>query len=144
MLSEGIERAAEKQKSQCLQGFPRFCRLAGRERDTPGLLPRVFCPLGRDKERRQVRRLFDAEVAGVFSDQPEARALQRARDAGVHAEALPATGFPSREAFDAAFFARVDAVRPDLVVCAGSDCCPLPFTELLPVALGVSSNTACR
>lgn len=63
MLSEGIERAAEKQKSQCLQGFPRFCRLAGRERDTPGLLPRVFCPLGRDKERRQVRRLFDAEIA---------------------------------------------------------------------------------
>ncbi|MCA0394957.1 MAG: phosphoribosylglycinamide formyltransferase [Proteobacteria bacterium] len=62
---------------------------------------------------------LDAEVAGVFSDQPEARALQRARDAGVHAEALPATGFPSREAFDAAFFARVDAVRPDLVVCAG-------------------------
>ena len=63
LLSEGIERAAEKQKSQCLQGFPRFCRLAGRERDTPGLLPRVFCPLGRDKERRQVRRLFDAEMA---------------------------------------------------------------------------------
>lgn len=63
MLSEGIERAAEKLKSQCLQGFPRFCRLAGRERDTPGLLPRVFCPLGRDKERRQVRRLFGAEMA---------------------------------------------------------------------------------
>ena len=63
LLSEGIERAAEKQKSQCLQGFLRFCRLAGRERDTPGLLPRVFCPLGRDKERRQVRRLFDAEMA---------------------------------------------------------------------------------
>ena len=63
LLSKGIERAAEKQKSQCLQGFPRFCRLAGRERDTPGLLPRVFCPLGRDKERRQVRRLFDAEMA---------------------------------------------------------------------------------
>ena len=62
MLSEGIERAAEKQKSQCLQGFPRFCRLAGRERDTPGLLPRFFCPLGRDKERRQVRRLFDGEA----------------------------------------------------------------------------------
>ena len=63
MLTEGRERTAEKQKSQCLQGFPRFCRLAGRERDTPGLLPRVFRPLGRDKERRQVRRLFDAEMA---------------------------------------------------------------------------------
>ena len=63
MRSEGIERAAEKQKGQCLQGFPRFCHLAGRERDTPGLLPRVFCPLGRDKERRQTRCLFDAEIA---------------------------------------------------------------------------------
>lgn len=63
MLSEGIERAVEKQKSQCLQGFPRFCSLAGRERDTPGLLPRVFCPLGRDKECLQVRRLFAAEMA---------------------------------------------------------------------------------
>jgi phosphoribosylglycinamide formyltransferase 1 len=60
-----------------------------------------------------------AEVVGVFSDKPGAPALQRARAAGVTAEALRARGFDSRDDFDAAFFARVDAVQPDIVVCAG-------------------------
>src|SRR5690606_12596300 len=60
-----------------------------------------------------------AEVVGVFSDKPDAVALQRARDAGLHAESLRAKGFATRDAFDAAFFARVDAVAPDLIVCAG-------------------------
>lgn len=60
-----------------------------------------------------------AEIAGVFSDKAEAVALQRARDAGVHAEAIDPRAFPNRLAFDAAFFARVDATRPDLIVCAG-------------------------
>ncbi|TDK27423.1 phosphoribosylglycinamide formyltransferase [Luteimonas aestuarii] len=60
-----------------------------------------------------------AEVVGVFSDKPGALALQRARDAGIHAEALRARGFASRDAFDAALFERVDAVHPDLIVCAG-------------------------
>ena len=62
---------------------------------------------------------LDAEVVGVFSDKPGARALQRARDAGLHAEALPARDFAARDDFDDAFFARVDAVAPDLIVCAG-------------------------
>lgn len=62
---------------------------------------------------------LEATVAGVFSDKPDAVALQRARDAGIHAEALRARGFASRDDFDAAFFARVDSVAPDLVVCAG-------------------------
>jgi phosphoribosylglycinamide formyltransferase 1 len=60
-----------------------------------------------------------AEVVGVFSDKPAALALQRARDAGIPAEALRARDFPSRDAFDAAFFARVDGSQPDLIVCAG-------------------------
>ena len=62
---------------------------------------------------------LDAEVAGVFSDKPDARAVQRARAAGIHAEALPAKDFASRDDFDRAFFARVDAVAPDVIVCAG-------------------------
>ena len=62
---------------------------------------------------------LDAELVGVFSDKPDAFALQRARDAGIHAEALRAKGFASRDAFDDAFFAKVDAVEPDLIVCAG-------------------------
>lgn len=60
-----------------------------------------------------------AEVAGVFSDRVDAHALQRARDAGVPAQALSPRAFPSRAAFDQALFAAVDAVAPDLVVCAG-------------------------
>jgi phosphoribosylglycinamide formyltransferase-1 len=62
---------------------------------------------------------LDIEIAGVFSDRTDALALQRARDAGIHAEALRPKGFASREAFDDAFFTRVDAVGPDLIVCAG-------------------------
>ena len=60
-----------------------------------------------------------AELAGVFSDKADAFALQRARDAGVPAEAIDPRGFRNRLAFDDAFFAAVDATRPDLIVCAG-------------------------
>lgn len=60
-----------------------------------------------------------ARIAGVFSDRPDAHALQRAHDAGLHAEALRPRDFDTRLAFDAALFERVDAVQPDLIVCAG-------------------------
>lgn len=64
-------------------------------------------------------RTLDAAVAGVFSDRADAPALTRARDAGIPALALDPAAYPSRPAFDAALFAAVDAVAPDLVVCAG-------------------------
>lgn len=60
-----------------------------------------------------------ARIAGVFSDKADAPALQRARAAGVHAEAIEPRVYPNRLAFDEAFFERVDATRPDLIVCAG-------------------------
>ncbi len=60
-----------------------------------------------------------ARVVGVFSDRAKAWALQRARDAGVPARALGPKAFADRAAFDAALFDAVDAVRPDLIVCAG-------------------------
>lgn len=60
-----------------------------------------------------------AHIVGVFSDRPDAFALQRARDAGVHAEALRPREFATRLAFDAALFERIAAVQPDLIVCAG-------------------------
>lgn len=60
-----------------------------------------------------------ARVVGVFSDRARAVALDRARAAGVPAQALSPKSFASRAAFDAALFAAVDAVRPDLIVCAG-------------------------
>ena len=62
---------------------------------------------------------LDARVVGVFSDKADAGALERARAAGVHAEAVDPRAFPNRLAYDAAFFERVDARRPDLIVCAG-------------------------
>jgi phosphoribosylglycinamide formyltransferase 1 len=60
-----------------------------------------------------------ADIVGVFSDKSKALALQRARDAGIPACALSPKAFATRAAFDAALFAAIDAVAPDLVVCAG-------------------------
>jgi len=58
-------------------------------------------------------------VVGVFSDRAAAPALERARAAEVPAVALDPADCASREAFDAALCEAVDAVAPDLVVCAG-------------------------
>ncbi len=60
-----------------------------------------------------------AGIVGVFSDRSKAVALQRARDAGIPARALSPKAFTGRAAFDAALFAAVDEVQPDLIVCAG-------------------------
>lgn len=60
-----------------------------------------------------------AQVVGVFSDRSKAVALQRARDAGIPARSLAPKEFATRAGFDAALFAAVDEVRPDLIVCAG-------------------------
>ena len=62
---------------------------------------------------------LDARIVGVFSDKTNCFALQRARGAGIPAVALSPKAFADRTAFDAAFFAEVDAVQPDLIVCAG-------------------------
>lgn len=62
---------------------------------------------------------LQADIVGVFSDRSKAVALQRARDAGIAAQALSPRQFASRAAFDAALFAAIDQVRPDLIVCAG-------------------------
>ncbi|GHD70861.1 phosphoribosylglycinamide formyltransferase [Luteimonas padinae] len=60
-----------------------------------------------------------AQVAGVFGDKPRAFALERARAAGIPARALRPGDFAGRDEFDAALFAEVASVRPDLIVCAG-------------------------
>ncbi|MBS0193434.1 MAG: phosphoribosylglycinamide formyltransferase [Proteobacteria bacterium] len=58
-------------------------------------------------------------IAGVFSDRANAPALERARAVGVPAIAIDPKAHATREDFDAALFDAVDAVAPDLVVCAG-------------------------
>jgi len=58
-------------------------------------------------------------VVGVFSDRAKAQALERARTVGVPALSLQPSDYPTRDAFDSALCDAVDAVKPDLVVCAG-------------------------
>lgn len=60
-----------------------------------------------------------AEIVGVFSDKPKSLAIRRAVDAGIPTTVLSPRAFASRDAFDAALFAAIDATRPDLIVCAG-------------------------
>ncbi len=58
-------------------------------------------------------------IVGVFSDKPDAGALGIARETGIPAVALAPAKGGDRGAYDAAFFAKVREVQPDLIVCAG-------------------------
>ena len=60
-----------------------------------------------------------AQLVGVFSDRPEAAVLQRAAAAGIPAWSTAPAEFESRAAFDAALFAAVEWVQPQLIVMAG-------------------------
>ncbi|QDA57950.1 phosphoribosylglycinamide formyltransferase [Thermomonas aquatica] len=62
-------------------------------------------------------RALDAELVGVFSDKPDAPALQRVPEPLRWAR--KARAYPERAAFDAELADAVSAVRPDWVVCAG-------------------------
>lgn len=62
---------------------------------------------------------LDACIVGVFSDRPDAFALQRARTADIAAYVVELRAFAKRTEFDAQLFSRIDALRPDLIVCAG-------------------------
>lgn len=74
-----------------------------------------------------LRALLDAQssgelpvdVVGVFSDRPGCPALGVASAAGIPAFAQRPADFASRAEFDAAMFSRIEAVQPDLIVCAG-------------------------
>jgi len=59
------------------------------------------------------------EVVAVGSDKPEARALERAREAGIEAEVFPRDAHPSREARDLAIADWLEGRRVELVVLAG-------------------------
>jgi phosphoribosylglycinamide formyltransferase-1 len=60
---------------------------------------------------------LDAQIVGVFSDKPQAPALQRVPQALRWS--ADAAVFPFREAFDATLGDAVEAANPDWVVCAG-------------------------
>ena len=59
------------------------------------------------------------EVVGVGSDKPAARALERARAAGVATAAFPREEYADRAARDAAIAEWIDSLGADLVVLAG-------------------------
>lgn len=59
------------------------------------------------------------EVVGVGSDKPEAKALDRAREAGIEQDAFPLSAFPDREARDLAMAEWIESLGADLVVLAG-------------------------
>jgi len=62
---------------------------------------------------------LDAQLMGVFSDRADAFALERARRAGLVTVALNPRDFANRLEFDKQLFSHVDAVHPDVIVCAG-------------------------
>ena len=59
------------------------------------------------------------EVVGVGSDKSDARALERAREAGVETAVFPREEYGDREARDAAMATWIEARGADLVVLAG-------------------------
>jgi phosphoribosylglycinamide formyltransferase 1 len=59
------------------------------------------------------------EVVGVGSDKPEAKALERARDAGVEVAIFPRDEFPDRAARDVAMAEWIESLGADLIVLAG-------------------------
>ncbi len=62
---------------------------------------------------------IDGKVAAVVCNVPGARALDRARTAGVATELLPSKGVADREAYDREVVARLAAHGVDLVCLAG-------------------------
>lgn len=67
-------------------------------------------------------------LAGVVSDRPGVRALDRARQAGIPATVVDYSAAGSRASFGAELAAALAALRPDIVVLAG-------FMRILPDAL---------
>ena len=68
------------------------------------------------------------EVVGVGSNKPEARALERAREAGIETAVFAATDYAGREARDAAIGDWLDGLDVNLVALAG-------YMELLSTEL---------
>jgi phosphoribosylglycinamide formyltransferase-1 len=62
---------------------------------------------------------FDARVAAVLSNRPEAAGLAFAREHGIATAAMSHKDFATREAFDAALAAAIEPHAPALVVLAG-------------------------
>ena len=60
------------------------------------------------------RKAFDAQVAAVISNRPQAKGLALAREALIATEVVDHTRFDSREAFDAELARAIDRRQPAL------------------------------
>jgi len=63
--------------------------------------------------------ISNVELVGVFSNNPNAYALERAKNAGIDAVSLSPKSFASRAEFNSAFLDTINNWKPDLVVLAG-------------------------
>lgn len=70
-------------------------------------------------ERERWQDKFDARVAAVLSNKADAKGLVFAKEQGIATAVLDHKAYDSREAFDAALMAAIDAHQPALVVLAG-------------------------
>lgn len=66
-----------------------------------------------------VRAKLPAKVAAVISNRADAAGLKFAAQTGIPTQVVDDRGFSSREAFDAALAAAIDAHSPDLLALAG-------------------------
>ncbi len=70
-------------------------------------------------ERERWQEKYGARVAAVLSNKAEAKGLVYAKERGIATAVLDHKAYASREAFDAALMAAIDAHQPVLVVLAG-------------------------
>ena len=64
-------------------------------------------------------RITNGEIIAVISNNPKAKALERAAARGIPGIVVSPKSYPDREAFNEAFTAKVCGLAPDLVVLAG-------------------------
>lgn len=70
-------------------------------------------------ERERWQETYGARVAAVLSNKAEAKGLVYAKERGIATAVLDHKAYASREDFDAALMAAIDAHQPTLVVLAG-------------------------
>jgi phosphoribosylglycinamide formyltransferase 1 len=75
--------------------------------------------IARAAQKEAWQEKFGARVTAVFSNKADAPGLALAQSLGIASATLSNRDFPSREAFDAALMARIDAHAPRLVLLAG-------------------------
>lgn len=70
-------------------------------------------------DRLQDGTIRNARIVQVISNNPGARALERAASAGLDACCVSPKDFPDREAFNDALLEKINEAAPDLIVLAG-------------------------